>query len=122
MASLPTRRRWRYYRTAAGSEPVRDFLDRMHRDDRLAVRAAMRQVTAHGRAVARHLDGDIYEVRVGRGGQAWRLLFSAEGERRQVLLGLSAFEKKTQKTPDREIALARRRLVEWRERGSRSGL
>jgi phage-related protein len=34
-----------------------------------------------------------------------------------TLLGLSSFEKKTQKTPDRELALAKRRLSDWRERG-----
>jgi phage-related protein len=34
-----------------------------------------------------------------------------------VLLALSAFAKKTQKTPVRELAVAETRLRDWRERG-----
>jgi hypothetical protein len=33
-----------------------------------------------------------------------------------MLLGLVAFNKKTQKTPDRHIALAEDRLKDWRSR------
>jgi hypothetical protein len=33
----------------------------------------------------------------------------------------SGFVKKTQKTPPRELALAERRLAEWRDRGRHTG-
>jgi hypothetical protein len=42
------------------------------------------------------------------------------GQVRQVLLSLSAFEKRTQKTPPAEIALAESRLGSWRHRGRAS--
>jgi len=45
----------------------------------------------------------------------FRLLFSAEGRYSQVLLSLSAFEKRTQKTPLRELLLAENRLRAWRD-------
>ncbi|MFN0088890.1 MAG: type II toxin-antitoxin system RelE/ParE family toxin [Acidimicrobiales bacterium] len=77
----------------------------------------MREVALVGRSAARHLRGDVYEVRVRRSGRAWRLLFSAEGNRQHILLALSGFEKKTQKTPDRELELAEARLRDWRQRG-----
>jgi phage-related protein len=34
-----------------------------------------------------------------------------------VLLALEGFQKKTQKTPDRLIQLAEKRLTDWRSRG-----
>lgn len=77
----------------------------------------MARVQAEGRSLARHLRGDLYEVRVSNGGRAWRVLCSAEGRRHHVLLALSSFEKKTQRTPDRELELAERRLNDWRSVG-----
>ena len=38
-------------------------------------------------------------------------------KRGQILLGLEAFGKKTQKTPPESMALAERRLRDWRARG-----
>src|ERR671911_2343792 len=53
----------------------------------------------------------------------WRfyrtVLFATEGAKSQVLLAVSAFTKKTQKTPVAEIRLAERRLADWRRRGRR---
>jgi phage-related protein len=113
---VTTKRRWRYYRTAVGASPVREFLDELDVPDRDAVRASMQAVRAVGLTAARHLKGDVYEVRAGRAGRAWRILFAAEGRRSQVLLAVSAFEKKSQKTPPSELELAEQRLRDWRSR------
>jgi phage-related protein len=51
---------------------------------------------------------------------SYRVLFATEGARGQVLLAVSAFSKKTQKTPPREITLAERRLADWRRRARRT--
>jgi len=111
------RRQWRFYRTPTGASPVRHFLAALEPEDANAVRAAMRAVAIEGRVGARHLRGDIYEVRAARSGRAWRLLFSAEGRFHHVLLALSAFEKRTPKAPRAEIELAESRLHDWRRRG-----
>ena len=116
--SLP-HRRWRFYETAAGRRPVRDFLDELTDDDTVSVVAAMKDVAANGLEVARHLRGEIYEVRAVGDRQAFRVLFAAEGRRGQVLLAVEAFSKKTQKTPAAKVALAERRLRDWRSRGGR---
>ena len=76
----------------------------------------MKDVQVNGLEAARHLQGDLYEVRAVGRQAAYRVLFATEGARSQVLLGLSAFSKKTQKTPPGEIALAERRLRDWRGR------
>ena len=76
----------------------------------------MREVSVEGVAGARHLRGDIYEVRAVGDGAVYRILFATEGRRDQILLALEAFAKKTQKTPPRTIQLAERRLSVWRSR------
>ena len=113
------RRRWRYFRTVGGASPVADFLGDLDDLDRDAVRASMQAVRTEGLAAARHLRGDVYEVRAGRAGRAWRVLFATEGEASQVLLAVTAFEKNTQQTPPAQIALAERRLRDWRSRARR---
>lgn len=113
------RRRWRDYKTATGGRPVRDFLDSLTDDELAEVVAAMREVTAAGLVAAKHLRGDIYEVRADGPSRTFRVLFCAEGKFSQVLLSLSAFIKKTQKTPPRELKLAEERLEDWRARRRR---
>jgi phage-related protein len=115
----PLKRRWRDYQTERGRRPVREFLDGLSDLDAAAVSAAMKEVREHGLVTARHLRGDIYEVRVGGDRQSFRILFAQEGEQGQVLLSLSGFSKKTKKTPPDEITLAEKRLRDWRERGGR---
>jgi phage-related protein len=68
-------------------------------------------------AAARHLRGEIYEVRADGDRRTYRLLFAPEGRRSQVLLALEGFSKKTQKTPPEKIRLAERWLADWRRRG-----
>jgi phage-related protein len=77
----------------------------------------MQEVRDAGLLVARHLDGEIWEVRVDGERVIYRILFAQEGTRSQILLALEGLKKKTQKTPQASIALAKRRLADWRRRG-----
>ena len=113
------RRRWRDYRTESGNRPVRDFLLELHSEDRTEVLAAMDEVAEIGMRAARHLHGDIYEVRAERQRRIFRVLFAQEGRRGQVLLAVVGFVKKTQRTPEDVIDLAIERLRDWRGRGKR---
>lgn len=111
------KRRWRDYRTPSGRRPIKEFIDDLTDADAAVVVAAMRDVAEDGLPAARHLRGEIYEVRADGDRQAFRVLFAPEGLRGQVLLSLEAFSKKTQKTPPAKIQLAERRLADWRRRG-----
>jgi phage-related protein len=109
-----SKRRWRDYRTAAGRRPIKEFVGVLSDSDAAAVVAAMKDVRELGLAAARHLRGELYEVRADGERQTFRILFAPEGKRGQVLLALEAFSKKTQKTPPQMIQLAERRLADWR--------
>lgn len=112
----PSRRfRWRDYRTAAGGRPVVEFIDSLDDEEAAAVLASMGDVARTGLSSARHLRGEIYEVRVTTDRRSFRLLFAQETK--FILLSLSGFVKKTQKTPVAEITVALARLKDWRTRG-----
>lgn len=100
---------------------MRDFLTvaRLPSDDRDEILAAMKDVQVNGLPIARHLTGDLYEVRADGRQATYRVLFAAEGRNSQVLLALSSFSKKTRRTPPEEVRLAERRLTDWRARAKR---
>lgn len=110
------KRRWRHYETASGHKPVLEFIRTLSDEDKASVVAAMKEVRDEGIEVARHLDGELYEVRADGDRVIYRVLFATEGRRSQILLALESFKKKTQRTPRERIALARRRLADWRRR------
>lgn len=111
------KRRWRYYRTSGGACPVEDFLDSLTEADAAAVLAAMKEVQEVGTQVTHFLRDEIYEVRARGKDRIYRVLFSQEGKHDRILLALEGFPKKTDKVPDREIDLAKKRLADWRSRG-----
>jgi phage-related protein len=112
-----SKRRWRDYRTTAGRRPVKEFIAELDDADAEEVLAAMKDVQRNGLIASRHLRAEIYEVRAESAGNNYRVLFATEGRRNRVLLALVAIRKKTQKTPERTIDLAERRLRDWRTRG-----
>jgi len=113
------KRRWRDYATDGGRRPVKEFLRELEPEEVAAVAVALKEVEERGLQVTRHLRGPIYEVRAHGNRVTYRILFAPQGRRGQVLLALSAFRKKTQKTPPQLIRLAEQRLRDWEERGIR---
>jgi phage-related protein len=109
--------RWRFYETETGNSPVKRFLDDLRAEDVAEVLAEMKHVSNEGLRAARHVRGEIYEVRATAEAHAYRVLFAKEGQTRIVLLALEGFPKKSQKCPPSKIALAEARLKEWRKRG-----
>ncbi|MGN6217133.1 MAG: type II toxin-antitoxin system RelE/ParE family toxin [Solirubrobacterales bacterium] len=96
------------------------FIEKLSEEDVAAVATAMHEVRVRGLPAARHLGGNIYEVRASGNRAIYRILFAPQGKHGQVLLALEAFKKKSQKTPLRTIRLARQRLQDWERRGRSS--
>jgi phage-related protein len=102
-----------FFRSNSGKEPVRDWLKAMDAPDRFAIgqdlmRAQWRWPV--GMPLCRAMGHGLWEVRTELTGNrtARVLLCLDEGE----LVALHAFIKKTQKTPDDELAMARKRQKE----------
>jgi len=103
-----------FYRTRAGSEVVRDWLRGLDEGARNAIGRDLMRVQYRwpvGMPLCRPLGDGLWEARSDiAGNRIARVLFSIAGDRIVVLHG---FIKKTQKTPDADLALARRRKREF---------
>jgi phage-related protein len=104
-----------FWRSAAGREPVREWLRALNKSERNVIGDDLRMLQFGwpiGMPLVRKLADHIWEMRSSLPGRREaRLLFTANGE--QIIV-LSGFIKKSQKTPATEIELARKRLKELR--------
>jgi phage-related protein len=100
----------RFYRTAGGEEPVREYLRGLPLDERRLVGAAIRALQSCGLSapglVTRQLDGKLWEIKAS----AERVLYCVSTG--PVVWLLHAYRKATQKAPRREVGLARARMKE----------
>ena len=102
-----------FYRTSGGVEPVRDWLRGLPVDDRRKIGfdlAAVQVGWPVGMPLCRSLGGGLWEMRSSLPSRRIaRVLFGMHEGRLVIVHG---FIKKTPKTPQDEIALARKRLKE----------
>jgi phage-related protein len=103
----------RFYMTAGGRKPVREWLAGLAREDRRTIGTDMQKVEFGwplGMPYCRPLGRGLWEVRSTlAGGRIARVIFChKDGE----MVLLHGFEKKTQKTPPKDIELALRRKRE----------
>lgn len=103
-----------FYRTAAGSEVVRDWLRGLDEEDRNAIGMDLMRVQFRwpvGMPLCRPMGEGLWEVRTSLSrNRIARVLFCLHEEK---ILALSGFIKKTQKTPPAELTLARKRMKEF---------
>lgn len=101
-----------FYKAGSGVEPVRVWLLGLTKDVRGAVGSDIERVQWRW-PISMPLVGSfgegLFEVRTSHDGNIYRVFFMVEGS---TLMLLHAFTKKTQKTPDQEIATARKRQKE----------
>ncbi len=99
-----------FYRSRSGAEPVRDWLKSLPAEDRQTLGRDLRLVELGwpiGMPLCRALGGGLWEVRSTlSGNRIARVLFCAVAGHMVLLHG---FVKKTRKTPEAELALARKR-------------
>jgi phage-related protein len=106
----------RFYKTEAGTEPVRDWLKARPASDRKLIGEDIKTVQFGwplGMPLVDHLGSEIWEVRSRLESQIARTLFATEGS---VMILLHSFIKKQQKTPKPDLDLAKERLKKLRRR------
>jgi phage-related protein len=102
-----------FFRTRTGSEPVREWLRGLTKDERRAIGEDIAYVQFKwpiGKPRVDHLRGAVWEVRTSLSNRIARVLFAVSGN--QMIL-LHGFIKKTQQTPNDDIDLAQKRFKEW---------
>jgi phage-related protein len=103
----------RFYRTAAGREPVLEWLRNLDKEDRRAIGLDLMRVQFGwpiGMPIVRSLKDGIWEVRSTLPSRRIaRLILGFHDNKIVALLG---FIKKTRTTPHEDLALARQRMRE----------
>jgi phage-related protein len=104
-----------FYASAAGNEPVREWLLGLNRDDRKAVGRDIKTAQYGwplGMPLIRKLEPGLWEVRSRLAAGIARVLLTVDG---QTMVLLHGFVKKSQKTPAADLRTARQRLTDLRE-------
>ena len=99
----------RFYRTDTGNEPVREWLKRLPADVRKEIGSDVQVVQWRwplGKPLVDGFGDGLYEIRTSLDGNIYRVLFCLDGSTMVLLHG---FTKKSQKTPQADITLARKR-------------
>ncbi|MCC6196649.1 MAG: type II toxin-antitoxin system RelE/ParE family toxin [Burkholderiales bacterium] len=102
-----------FFLSDSGSEPVREWLKSLPKDERKAIGEDIAYVQFKwpiGKPRVDHLRGAVWEARTSLANRIARTLFAVEG--RQMVL-LHGFIKKTQQTPADAIKLVEKRFKEW---------
>src|ERR1700722_8677807 len=97
-----------FYQTAAGHEPVREWLKDLPKEERKAIGADILTVQYAwpvGKPLVDNLGDGIWEVRSRLSNRIARTLFTAADE--EIVL-LHGFIKKQQRTPANELDLAKK--------------
>ncbi|MBO6102055.1 MAG: type II toxin-antitoxin system RelE/ParE family toxin [Opitutales bacterium] len=101
-----------FYRTSAGREPVREFLQTLSDEEKKIIGTDIKVVQWRwptGEPLVKNLGNSVYEIRSTLKNRIARVLFSQIGDK---LVLLHSFIKKTQKTDDKDIKMAIKRLKE----------
>jgi phage-related protein len=103
----------RFFRTATGNEPAREWLKRLPSEERHIIGEDLLTVQYAwpvGKPLVDNLGDGLWEVRSRLKSRIARTLFAlVDGE----IVVLHGFIKKTQKTPAQELELARQRKREY---------
>ena len=107
-----------FFKTEAGTEPVRDWLKELDRADRKTIGEDIKTVQFGwplGMSLVRKLDADLWEVRSQLHRRIARVIFTVQHD---LMVLLHGFIKKSQKTPISDLNTAKKRLAQFKEQAS----
>ena len=105
-----------FYKTEQGNEPVREWLQQLSSADKKRIGEDMKTVQFGwplGMPLVKHLEGDIWEVRIALSKRIARVLFVLDTSSMVLIHG---FIKKQQKTLKADLDLAKDRIKKLRGR------
>ena len=104
----------KFYESSSQRSPVTDFIDKQSKNDQAAIIAILTDIQDNGFNAKgckfRQLKGKLWEIKIKLPSGEYRFLYmTIEGE---TIFIVHAFKKKSQKTPQKEITTALKRLRE----------
>ena len=107
-----------FFKTDAGTEPVRDWLKELTREDRKSIGEDIKTIQfgwPMGMPLVRKLEANLWEVRTQLDRRIARVIFTVQEDK---LIMLHGFIKKSQKSSSSDLNLARQRLKQFKEQAS----
>jgi phage-related protein len=104
----------RFFRLDSGREPVREWLQSLPKEHRKAIGEDIKTVQfawSIGMPLVRKMDDDLWEIRSHISSGIARTFFTLHEE---LIVLLHGFVKKSQTTPAKALAIAKRRLAKLR--------
>ncbi len=105
-----------YYQDNSRKRPVENFLIELKRVNSPLAKLAfkglekIRNRAYHKEPLSKYLEQGLWELRIKAGSDILRIIYTFQ--KRQIIILLHVFIKKQQKTPERELEIARKRLKE----------
>ena len=109
-------RKINFYTTESGKKPVQEFLDQLNEKQVSKVLWVLKFIRDHEKVPGQYFKklvntDELWEVRAVKGNNIFRFLCYFDGD--NIIVVTNGFQKKTQKTPKQEIALAEKRKKEY---------
>jgi len=103
-----------FYETAAGNSPIKRFIDGLPKADQARFFEVVDEVEDYGfsavRIIFKPIERKLWEIKFSSATSGYRIFYCLL--KKETMVWLHAFSKKTQKTPLREIEVARKRMKE----------
>lgn len=100
-----------FYKSAAGNEPVREWLKKLDKEDRRIIGGDIKTVQLGwplGMPLVRKLEKRLWEIRIQLDSRIARILFTVHTN---IMVLLHGFIKKSQKLPARDLKIATQRMT-----------
>ena len=100
-----------FYKSAAGNEPVREWLKKLDKEDRRVIGGDIKTVQLGwplGMPIVRKLEKRLWEIRIQLDSRIARILFTVHTN---IMVLLHGFIKKSQKLPARDLKIAKQRMT-----------
>ena len=105
----------KFYQSSSMQEPVREWLKSLSTEDKKLIGEDIKTAQFGwplGMPLVKKIEKDIWEIRTNLRDRISRVLLTRQGP---YLVLLHGFIKKSQKTPSKDLDLARRRMKEVKE-------
>lgn len=108
-----------YYKGGSGKNPVEEFLQDLSIKNKVLFQrttkgiAKLRNKAYHKEPLSKYIEPGLWELRIRAGSDILRILYIFSKGR--VIILLHIFIKKQQKTPAKELEIARQRVKELKE-------
>lgn len=108
-----------FYRAASGKCPVEEYLDSMPDEQAAKITWVLKLIRELDQVPSKYLKklvntDNIWEVRINARGNTFRLLGFFDGP--ELIILTNSFQKKSRKTPAKEIKLAQKRKKDYLRR------